>query len=158
MRRRSVLSLLAVVPVAVPAAAARAQQSTPAAGGFEIAPGVVVELLPVPEDPPALYRVRFEPGAGFPFADDPTLGVVHVESGALVLRVDHPITVARLDDPTAAGENVAGDTEVTVTAGDYFVLAPFASGEVRNEGGEAASVAVAGFVPAAAGGAATPTT
>ena len=126
---------------------AAAQHGTPPAGGFEIAPGVVAAPLPVPENPPALYRLRFAPGVTYPFAGDPTLGVVHVESGALALRVDAAVTVGRLAASEAAGKNVPAGTEFAVAAGDYFVLAPFAAGEVRNDGPDEASVAVAGFVP-----------
>ncbi len=139
--------LMSLVFVAVPRLSAGAQEATPASGGFEIAPGVTAELLPVPDDPPALYRLHFAAGVVYAFSAAPSLDVVYVEAGTLTLQLDVPVTVARLGETGAAGESIIADTEFTVTAGDYFVLPPFATGEVRNTGDETATVSVAGLMP-----------
>ena len=63
-----------------------AQESTPAATGVEISPGVTFELMRASEDPPSLYRLRFAPGATLSFVDDPAISLVYVESGATASR------------------------------------------------------------------------
>ncbi|MDQ3513167.1 MAG: hypothetical protein M3462_05795 [Chloroflexota bacterium] len=133
---------------------ARAHDATPPPGGFEIAPGVTAELLPTADDPPSLYRLRFAAGVTYPFEGDPSLVVAYVESGTLTFRCDAPVTVARVDATGTPGEPVAAGTEFTVTAGGYFVLPPFVSGEVRNDGSESGAMSVAGIIP---GEIATPT-
>jgi hypothetical protein len=46
------------------------------------------------------------------------------------------------------GETVAANTEVVVEAGEYLVLPPMTTGEVRNDGTEPASVSIANVIPA----------
>jgi len=141
------LVLFGMVSVGGLVLSAGAQDATPPISGFEIAPGVTGEILPTSEDPPSLYRLHFAPDVTFPFSDDPSLGVVYVEAGTLTLRSNLPVTVAQLGATDAEGENIAAETEFTVTAGDYFVLPPFVAGEVRNDGDETATVSIAGIVP-----------
>ncbi len=165
MSRARAIALILVVCVAglaafSPLTGTRAQESTPVVTSFEfeIAPGVTASILPVPEDPPSLYRLRFDAGVTYPFSGNPSIGLVLVESGRLVLRVDVPVTVSRGSAAGAAGENMAAGTEFTVAQGDFFVLPSLASGEVRNETEAEVSVAVASLLPGGAeiSGSATP--
>lgn len=135
-----------------PATITRAQEGTPVVTSieFEIAPGVTASALPVPEDPPSLYRLRFDPGVTYAFTGDPAVSLVLVESGSLVLRVAVPVTISRGSSGDTPGENVAADTEFTVAQGDIFVLPSLASGEVRNETDAEVSLAVASLLPGGA--------
>ncbi len=157
MTRAKLLALLFVFSVAGlvalnPIAGTRAQEGTPVVTSFEfdIAPGVKASVLPVPEDPPSLYRLRFDAGVTYPFTGDPAISLVYVESGSLVLRVGVPVTVSRGSASGAAGESIAADTEFTAAQGDFFVLPSLASGEVRNETEAEVSVAVASLLPGGA--------
>ena len=154
----SVVTLVLLSPIAAgPTATTRAQDGTPVVAeeveevveefGFEIAPGVTAGILPVSEDPPSLYWVRFAPGVTFTLEEDPAIALVYGQTGSLVLRLDVPVTVARAGATDAAGETIPAETEFTLSEGDYTVLPPNASGEARNDGAEPAQVAVAGLVP-----------
>src|SRR5215210_5006332 len=128
-------------PVSTPA-----QASTPVAEatGVEIAPGVTFELMPASEDPPSLYRLRFAPGATLAFVDDPAISLVYVESGALSLQLNAPVSDAR---PEASSGDEAPDTAVDLSQGDYFVLPPLVSGEIRNNSQEPMSIVIAAITP-----------
>lgn len=121
-----------------------AQESTPGADmiGVEIAPGVTFELVASSEDPPSLYRLRVAPGATLSFAGDPAISLVYVESGALSLQMDVPVSDARSDTASGADEDA-----VTLSQGDYFVLPPLVAGEMRNEGQESVSILIAAITP-----------
>jgi hypothetical protein len=122
-----------------------AQESTPAATGVEISPGVTFELMPASEDPPSLYRLRFAPGATLSFVDDPAISLVYVESGALSLQLNAAVSDAR---PDASSEDEKdADTALTLGRGDYFVLPPLVAGEMRNEGQEPVSIVIAAISP-----------
>jgi hypothetical protein len=135
----------------------RAQESTPAAGemepegvGFEpigFAEGVA---LPSPAD---LFAVRFslEPGAGFPLdPNDPTGGLVIVESGIFTITVEQAWTVSRgaavqQAMATPEGGDMAGVIEAiavgqlaTLGPGDVAYIPGNVAGEVRNDGQEEA--------------------
>ena len=162
--RGALLALLMVslLWVATLAPHVDAQDSTPAAGppAFELAPGVTAEALAFAEgqEAPALYRLIFEPGVTYAFDAVPEISLALVESGPLALTVDVPVSITRAGATDESGEDIEADTEFTVETGDYFVLAPFASGEVRNDVEEAASVMVAAIIVDAASAAeATPT-
>jgi hypothetical protein len=130
----------------------RAQESTPMAStptaempGVEISPGVTFELLPASENPPSLYRLRVAPASTLSFVDDPAISLVYVESGALSLVLDAPVSDARPDE---AGEDEAdADPALELSQGDYFVLPPLIAGELRNEGQEAVSLVIAAITP-----------
>ena len=168
MPRPSVLAaLLAVLLVGAVVGArwsgALAQQGTPPAEEF--APeGVTFEPLAfgVAEELPAapaglgLFRVTFDPGAGIPIdADDPSVGLLYVESGALTVRVEAPLAVLRgaaVATAMAGGfeeepslEEVAAGTEVTLEAGDSTLIPANVAGEIRNDG-DAPAVALAALV------------
>jgi quercetin dioxygenase-like cupin family protein len=153
MRRFPVLVSLVVVmmlgmlalhaqPVAV------AQEATPAAGVME-PEGVTFEpiaiasglTLPSPADMIAI-RFNIDPGAGFPLeASDPTAGMLIVESGTLMVRVDAPWTVTRggslntaiataeaTGTFTPADEQITSGEEVTLGAGDAAYIPGNVSG------------------------------
>ena len=125
----------------------RAQESTPTAetAGIEISPGVTFELLPASENPPSLYRLRIAPDTTLSFVDDPAISLVYVESGALSLVLDAPVSDAR---PNGASEDEAdAESALELSQGDYFVLPPLIAGELRNEGQEAVSLVIAAITP-----------
>ncbi len=161
MRRTSFLLSVAVVALLGLLAAARlgpvsvAQEGTPPPGGFEIAPGVTAEALAFAagQEEPSLYRLTFAPGVTYLVAPSPAINLVYGEAGALIFTLDAPVTVTRAGATDMPGEAVAADTAFTLAAGDYAVLPPLVSGEVRNEGQEPASAVAAAIVPS---GAATP--
>ena len=140
-----------------PTARTRAQEGTPVVEeeveevveefGFEIAPGVTAGVLPVSDDPPSLYWVRFAPGASYILEEDPAITLVYAQTGSLILRLGAPVTVVRAGTTDAPGETIPAETEFTLSEGDYTVLPPGAGGEARNEGQEPAQVAAAGLIP-----------
>jgi quercetin dioxygenase-like cupin family protein len=158
--------------------AALAQEATPAgegAIGFEgitfelvgLAPGVE---LASPSDL-VVVRIGFDPGAGLPGEDnDPTVGIVLVESGTLTVQADGPVTVtrgARLGEAMATAEAtgdfstvlevVATGEAVTLEVGDAAYLPPNVTGEIRNDGQEhAVGLAFLVVPPAGMTGSATP--
>ena len=159
--------LLGLVVAARPAAHAAVQEGTPPAGeeleGITFEPlgfGIAEELPAAPADL-LLARVTFDPGAGFPIeADDPSVGLAYVESGALTVRLEAPVrvvraaTIAAFATPGAAEEGavpepeeVAAGTEFTLEAGDSVVFPPNVAGEVRNDGQERAVALVALIAP-----------
>ena len=157
MRATIVAAVIALIFGGLAVGPAGGQEGTPAAETleFELAPGVYASILPVPEDPPALYRLRFDAGVSFPVTAEPVFNLVLVESGELTLRLGTPVSVARAADPGSAAESIDADTEFTAAQGDYFVIPPQAAGEVRNEADEPATIAVASLIPGGAA-AATP--
>jgi hypothetical protein len=140
-----------------PTATTRAQDGTPVVPqeveevveefGFEIAPGVTAGVLPVSEDPPSLYWVRFAPGVTYTLEEDPAITLLYGQTGSLLLRLGVPVTVTRAGAMDTPGETIPAETEFTLSEGDYTVLPPNAGGEARNEGQEPAQVAIAGLVP-----------
>jgi quercetin dioxygenase-like cupin family protein len=151
-----------------------AQDATPPPGeeGVTFAPlgfGTAEELPPAPVEL-VLARVTLAPGAGFPIeADDPSVGLAYVESGALTIRVEAPLrvtraaTIAAFATPGAAGagavpgpEEVPAGTEVTLEAGDSVVIPANVAGEVRNDGAEPAVGLAALVAPPEEGDGATP--
>ena len=134
---------------------AGAQEATPPAGGppsggFEIAPGVMAEALAFVEgrEDPSVYRLTFDAGVTYMIQQSPALEVAYVESGALSLTLDVPVTVGQVGASDMGGEAVSAGTEFIIEAGNYLVLPPGTAGEVRNDGEEPASVSVANIVPA----------
>ncbi len=142
----AVTLLFGLIAVTGLVSGAGAQDATPPPGGFEIAPGVTAELLPAAQEPPSLYRLTFAPDVTYPFEGDPSIALAYIESGTLTVRVDAPVTIARADAAATPGEMVAAGTDFTVTAGEYFVLPPMATGVIRNDGPESAAFSVAGII------------
>ncbi len=167
--RRAVLAIVAAVLLALGGLAwagggssgTVAQEGSPPAGGFEIAPGVTAEALAFVEgqETPALYRLTFAPGVSYTIAPAPELSLVYGEAGALAFTLDAPVTITRAGAAASPGEAVAAGTEFTLGAGDYTVFPLLVGGEARNDGQEPASFVVASIIPpAAATPAATPAT
>ena len=162
MRRTRVLLPVSAVVLLFLVAAARvgpvagAQEATPPAGGFEIAPGVTAEALAFApgQEVPSLYRLTFAPGVTYRVEPAPSISLVYGDAGELTATLDAPITIIRAGATDAPGESVAAGTEFTLAAGDYALFPPLIGGEVRNDSREAATVTVADIVPE---GMATPT-
>nr|MBA3415229.1 hypothetical protein [Chloroflexia bacterium] len=97
------------------------------------------------------------PGAVFTTpADDPTAGLLLVESGTLTVRLAAPVTVNRATGP----EEVPAGTDFVLGSGDSFLWLPYVAGETRNEGQEPAVTLLAFLAPeaeAATAAAGTPT-
>ncbi|MBA2470499.1 MAG: hypothetical protein H0V37_13930 [Chloroflexia bacterium] len=129
-----------------------AQESTPGSGppdSFELAPGVIASNMTFVEgqENPSLYRLSFEPGVSYPVQESPSLELVYMESGTMTVRLNATVTVASLNATVGSGESVAAGTGFTLGTGQYFVLAPGVSGEVRNDGEDTATVSIAGMTP-----------
>src|SRR5437868_2887881 len=128
-----VVSLTIVMGSALsPGAPAGAQSATPSPQGTpaEVAPGVTFTNLPASDNPPTLYRLRFAPGASLPFADNPSISLIYVETGALTLQLQATVRDIRSNDATPAA--APANSAVTVRQGDYFVVPPMVTGEMRN--------------------------
>jgi hypothetical protein len=137
---------------------ASAQDASPPAGGpppgvFEIAPGVTADAAVFAEgrQDPSLYRLTFAPGVMYPIAESPALELAYVESGALAMTLSVPVTIGEVGSPGVAGESVEANTEFTLEAGQYIVLPPGTTGEVRNDGDEPGVVSVANIIPTSVG-------
>jgi hypothetical protein len=150
--------VMAGLVAGAPAIRAAAQDATPGAeelgppDSFELAPGVVADSVVFVEgqENPSLYRLHFDAGVVYPVEPGPNLEVAYLESGSLTVTLDGAMTVGQLDDPQAPGEAIPANTEFVLEAGHYFVIPPGVSGEVRNDGDDTATVAVAGLTPAGA--------
>lgn len=127
--------------------------ATPGPGEFEIAPGQIGRELAssLISEPPAapvylgLLRFTNAPGSVFTgAAEDPSVGLILVESGAVTFRLEGPVTITRASGP----EDVPAGTEFTLEAGEFFNWPPFVEGEVRNDGQEPAVTLVANLAPA----------
>lgn len=173
MRRASLpLALVAIVLVGVlltgrlPVHGVRAQDATPSAD--LLPPGVNAHLLafgfapslPAPADL-VLMRFTLQPGAVLPSdPNDPSLGLVYVESGSVTLQLDAPLHITRaamvamLATPNAAfsgPEQVAANARGTLNMGDSVVGPPNVGGEVRNTGSGPAVLLLAGIASSETG-------
>ena len=175
MRRFPVLvSVVAVVLLGMLALHAEpiaiAQEATPAAGDM-MPEGFTFEAITFafgadvtsPADL-VVARLTLAPGTTLPGDEnDPSVGIVVVESGTLTIQAEGPVTVTRgagLNEAMAAAEEsgdfgsltepVAEGEAVTLEAGDAAYLPPNVAGELRNDGDE--PVVMLGFlvVPAEA--------
>ncbi len=172
MRRLTVFALIVSVTFSAilglaSRPAALAQDSTPESGPAVI--GITPEALGLGTAPLAwpdqalaslsLYRLRFAPGgviripAGQQGAG---IGLIYIESGTLRVRSEAPVFIAQAAAMAQPGGQaatpVAANTEVTLDAGDSFVVSGTAAGstgiEMHNDGpGETVllSVGVAPF-------------
>jgi hypothetical protein len=75
----------------------------------------------------------------------PVLTLVTVESGALMLNSDAPLTIFHAAGPPA---QVAAGDAATISTGDSVLMPTGASGELLNAGGESASVMTLTVAPA----------
>jgi hypothetical protein len=129
--------------------------SEPAAGTPEPATfrGLAAGLIEVLQPSTAnvvLGRISLQPGASIPFDEtDPSAILVYIATGELSFRVDVPMSVARAagggGTPTPP-EEVAADTEFTLSEGDSALFPGTMAGEVRNAGTTEASAWVVDIV------------
>lgn len=137
-----------------------AQEATPAAEEGGMMEGIAFEGLgfgvaaSLPEAPAELqlFRIYLEPGAALPLDPaDPSTGLGYIEAGTVTVNVSAPITVMR-----AAGagtpfpeetEEIAADTDFTMSVGDSVVIPGGTEGEIRNDGSEQVSILVANVAP-----------
>jgi len=158
MRRGSVIALLISLMLATVAIqgmplSTRAQDATPPSGQQAGAPeGVTfvtlasgsIEVLTPGTANLVLGRIKLDPGATLPFdPNDPSVDLVYMTGGTLTFRIDAPMTVARgvsvgTPVPTEP-EEIAANTEFTMSDGDSALFPPNAEGEVRNDGDEEAT-------------------
>ena len=158
MRRGSVIALLISLMLATVAIqgmplSTRAQDATPPSGQQAGAPeGVTfvtlasgsIEVLTPGTANLVLGRIKLDPGATLPFdPNDPSVDLVYMTGGTLTFRIDAPMTVARgvsvgTPVPTEP-EEIAANTEFTMSDGDSALFPPNAGGEVRNDGDEEAT-------------------
>jgi quercetin dioxygenase-like cupin family protein len=161
MRRFGIfLSIIAVVLLGIVAVRVQpvtiAQEATPAGGEMGLK-GITFELVSLasgaevtnPSDL-AVVRIGFDPGARLTGEEnDPTVGIMLVESGTLTVQADGPVTVTRgatlgaamataeaTGDFSTIMEAVAAGEAVTLEAGDAAYLPANIPGEVRNDGQE----------------------
>jgi len=141
-------------------ASAQAPVATPGPGEFELAPGLIgrelanylVEAPPTEQVSFGVLRFTGAPGSVFTGGeDDPSIGLLLVESGELTVRIEGAVTVTRATGP----EDVAAGTAFTLGPGESFVWPANVHGEVRNDGQEPAVNLVVSLAPVE-GGAATP--
>jgi hypothetical protein len=95
-------------------------------------------------------RFTFDPGAVTKIVEnDPTIGLLIVESGAFTILVDTPWTISRAalvqqvlasssGEELDATVEIAADQEATLEAGDVAYIPGNVSGEIRNAGQEPA--------------------
>jgi hypothetical protein len=126
--------------------------------------------LPSPADMIAA-RFRVEPGAALPLeANDPTGGMMIVESGTFTVRLDTPWAISRSGSLTAAfataeasgtftpsDEPIASGEEATLDIGDAAYIPGSITGEIRNDGSDTAVGLVVLVGPTEAMTGATPT-
>jgi quercetin dioxygenase-like cupin family protein len=170
MRRvHVVLSIVAVMMLGILALGtqprALAQDATPAVDdmmqeGVAFVPIGFAEgaTLPSPSDLIAV-RVTIDPGAVSPFLeDDPTSGLLIVESGTFTMRIEAPWAVSRgatvkqlMEAPSGEEpevmEAIASGDETTLVAGDTALIPGSVNGEIRNDGQEPAVGLVVLFTP-----------
>lgn len=99
-----------------------------------------------------VLRLGLEPGAALPVEEnDPSVGILLVESGAFTIRVEGPVTVTRgagmseaiataeaTGDFSTLMESVPEGKAVTLEAEDAAYIPGNVAGEIRNEGQERA--------------------
>lgn len=159
MRRfASLLSVIALIVLSMGANLSAQDASTPEAPmgppeSFEIAPGVTADhmVFPPNSQEPSSYRLTFDAGVTYEANASPNLEVGYVESGSLVMTLNQSVTVKQVDDLEGEGEMYSAGTEFTIEAGQFMVMQPGASGEIRNDTDAPAVISIAGLVPSAPG-------
>ena len=163
MRRITVLFSLVVVTLLGGVAlhvqpAAIAQEATPA-GEEWIPEGITFEPVTFATGADftgltdlAVIRLGLDPGAGFPIEeDDPSVGILLVESGTFTVQIEGSMTVTRgagMSEAMAAAEEtgdfstlmepITAGEAVTLEAGDAAYIPGNVTGEIRNDGQERA--------------------
>jgi quercetin dioxygenase-like cupin family protein len=131
--------------------AVTAQDATPAGApegeGVTFVPIGFAEGVDLPSPASLLaVQVTLEPGAVSPFTeDDPTSGMLIVESGEITIRVEAEWTVTRAG--SMAAEVMAVGDETTLGAGDVAYVPGSVAGELRNDGEQEATGLIFLIVP-----------
>lgn len=143
----SLLTLLGTIAL-VPLADVAAQEATPLPlpQFIGLPKGITASEVGPFSQIPSTYRLQFAPAATLPGYDDPTLSLVYVESGVLTVTSEATLAISHIGTDESP-QIVDAGTEVTVEKGDYFVLAPHAPTEIRNQGTEPASLQYAMMDP-----------
>jgi hypothetical protein len=120
---------------------------------LELAPGVIADSMTFVEgqESPSLYRLHFDPGVVYEVFPSPSLELGYLESGSLTVVLDVALALGRVGETGAAGETIDANTEFTLEAGQFLVLQPGGTGEIRNTGEQTATLSVAGLTPGNAG-------
>jgi quercetin dioxygenase-like cupin family protein len=128
-----------------------AQEATPP-DSFELQPGVTADNMVFREgqEAPVLYNLHFEPEVVYAIEPSPSLELGYMVEGSLSFTLDADVIVGVAGASDSAGDIVPAGTEFTLSPGDYVVLRPGMTGEVRNEGTDTATLSVAGIIPEAA--------
>jgi len=127
---------------------AYAQDATPASADQMMPAGLTFEPLGLATgiDMPSTAdlfaaRLSLDPGATLPlFSDDPSAGLIVVESGVFTIQIDAPLSVMRAGAMAAESsampsmETTASGDTVTLAAGDSAYIPGSITGELRNEG------------------------
>jgi quercetin dioxygenase-like cupin family protein len=124
-----------------------AQEATPP-DSFELQPGVVADNMIFREgqEAPVQYDLHFEAGVVYAIEPSPSLELGYMVEGSLSFTLDADVIVGTSGALDSAGETVPAGTEFTLSPGDYVVLRPGVTGELRNEGTDTATLSVAGIV------------
>lgn len=119
---------------------------------IELTPGVVADsmVFVVGQENPSLYRLHLDAGVTYPVAPSTSLELVYMEAGSLTVTLDGEVTIGRVGEAEPQGGKIEANTEFMLQAGQFLVLEPGVSGEVRNQGDETATVSIAGLTPAGA--------
>ncbi len=144
--------------------AAIAQEATPAASeppaqeGVTFTPIGFADGVALPSTASLIaVRVSIEPDAVSPFsADDPTSGMLVVESGTFTARVEAPWSLTRGDGEFGEAEAIAVGAEAMLSAGDVAYIPGSVAGEIRNDGTEPATGLIFLILPGSLGGEASP--
>jgi quercetin dioxygenase-like cupin family protein len=161
MRRFSVLLSVAVVLLSgafvISHPTAVAQDATPAAAmmperaTFEPVTSAFGAVPPSPADM-FVFRINLEPGGRLPSdPNDPSVGILIVESGAFTIALEGTVNVTRgaglseamataeaSGDPHGIVEAYGAGDVITLAAGDAAYVPANLAGEIRNEGQEPA--------------------
>jgi|GEM_PF-7079979 len=141
---RRTLVILAALFLAVVPAPVLGQSPAPAGPtSFQIAPGVVAELLASTGKDPAAVRFRFAPGSAVDLPGNQGVSVAGIESGGLVVTTTVDLAVT---DASGSARTAPAGTADTMEQGDYFLIPPQAPGHVENHGTSEATMVVA-FLP-----------
>ncbi len=163
MRKISIPALGAFLALSLGVSSITAQDSTPTGEPGVSDEGISVEFIgfgetgPLPSGPAyiQLFRIIIEPGGNVDLPEYPSTALASIESGAVTLSVDAPITVVTVPDD---GELDPDDQEIfpageefTLEEGDSALFPPNVQGDARNDGNQDASIFVANVFPLADG-------
>lgn len=145
----------------VPSGVAAQEASPPAQDAGQMPPGITFQPLgyaDVPEMPlpgfAVMVRVTIAPGASLPGdPSDPEFTFLYVESGALTVNADKPLTIMRAAAMAVDGapEAAVASTDVSLATGDSLGFPPNTGGVLRNDGTDSAVVLLVNIVPGGAG-------